>query len=592
MSTPTLSDLDDVTESALAQPTFCAAFQMTAAAYGDRPALSTADGSLTVSWTQYAARVRALAGGLTALGVGSGDTVGLMLTNRPEFHVVDTAAIHIGATPFSIYNTNPPEQIVPLLVNSGARVVVTEPVFLDRIVAAQRLHPALEHIVVVGGPADGPGQMTFEALEALEAPDLDFERAWQSLTPDSVVTLVYTSGTTGEPKGVQHTHRSLLSGMRTLHTWTNVSPEGRVVSFLPMAHIAERFISHYSAMVFGLAATSVADPKQLPATIVATRPTRLFGVPRIYEKLHAGVRSMIAQDHDGPLATALDAGLARVRAEQAGEQVPDADPAHEPVLAAVREKLGLDQLEWCGVAAAPSPRPVLEFFPAIGVNLMEFWGMSECILSTCNPVGAVKIGTIGPAAPGVEIDLADDGEILVRGPNVMCGYRGEPAKTAEAIDAAGWLHTGDIAVRDDDGYLTIVDRKKELIINSAGKNMAPTKIEMAVKAGSSLIAQVVAIGDGLPYVTGLVVLDPEAAERHGAWDGDFEAFTSHADVVADIDAAVAAGNEKLARVEQLKTFTIIGQPWAPGGDELTPTLKLRRKPITEKYAAQIDAMYG
>jgi long-subunit acyl-CoA synthetase (AMP-forming) len=174
----------------------------------------------------------------------------------------------------------------------------------------------------------------------------------------------------------------------------------------------------------------------------------------------------------------------------------------------------------------------------------------------------------------------------------MCGYRGEPAKTAEAIDADGWLHTGDIAVRDDDGYLTIVDRKKELIINSAGKNMAPTKIEMAVKAGSSLIAQVVAIGDGLPYVTGLVVLDPDAAERHGAWDGDFGAFTVHADVVAEIDAAVAAGNEKLARVEQLKTVTIIGQPWPPGGDELTPTLKLRRKPITEKYAAQIDAMYG
>jgi long-chain acyl-CoA synthetase len=590
--TLTAADLAQTLEDALKRPSLCGAFQLTAAAYGDRPALTTPDGSVTISWTRYAERVRAVAGGLASLGVRAGDCVALLLSNRPEFHIVDTGAMHLGATPFSIYHTNPAEQIAPLLANSGARVMITEQLFLERALQARALHPALEHIVVVDAVRDD--LLTLEDLEARATEAFDFETAWRSVGPDDIGTLVYTSGTTGEPKGVQHTHGSLLVSVQSFHDYIPFSPEGRVVSYLPMAHIAERVISHYSAMVTGLCITCCADPKQLPLALANTRPTRLFGVPRIYDKLRGAILAMAAGDPEGPLAQAIQAGLLRVRAMQAGEPAPALSAEHEAVLAAVRAKTGLDRAEMVGVAAAPSSPSMLEFFPAIGVDLLEFWGMSECIFSTANPVDRPKYGTIGLAAPGVEIRLADDGEILVRGPNLMAGYRGEPAKTAEAIDADGWLHSGDIAVADADGYLKIVDRKKELIINSAGKNMAPSKIEMAIKDAGPLIAQVVAIGDARPFVTALVVLDEEACQRHAqahGLTGDFASIATDPGVRAQVAAAVAAGNERLARVEQVKYHAVITTPWAPGGDELTPTMKLRRRPISAKYAAEIDAMY-
>jgi long-subunit acyl-CoA synthetase (AMP-forming) len=537
-------------DEALAQPTFCAAFQLTAAAYAEDVALTTPDGSFSLTWAQYAARVRSIAEGLASLGVQRGDCVGLLLSNRPEFHLVDNATVHLGATPFSIYHTNPPERIVPLLENSGARVMITETAFLDRVLAARALHPALAHVVVLDGDA---GTLTLAEVEALGAPPgLAFDACWRSLGADDVVTLVYTSGTTGEPKGVQHTHATIMASCLSMHRYAPFSHRGRVVSYLPNAHIAERFISHYCSQVFGLTICGCADPKQLSAAIVKTRPTRFFGVPRIYERL---------------MGAAVDMG------------------AEAPA------RLGLDQAEWVGVAAAPSPRRVLEFFPSIGIELIEFWGMSECIFSVAPPRERVKIGRIGVAAPGVEIRLAADGEILVRGPNVMVGYRGEPEKTAEAIDDDGWLYSGDVAEADEDGYLKIVDRKKELIINSAGKNMAPSKIELAVKQGSPLIAHVVAIGDRRPYVSALIVLDEDACARHPDWDGDLAGFAQSAAVRDEVARAIEAGNATLARVEQVRRHSILDVAWPPGSDEVTPTLKVRRKPIAEKYAFEISALY-
>jgi long-subunit acyl-CoA synthetase (AMP-forming) len=283
-----------------------------------------------------------------------------------------------------------------------------------------------------------------------------------------------------------------------------------------------------------------------------------------------------------------------VRAAQAG--VAPGEPSSEDaeILANVRAQLGFDEAEWVGVAAAPSPYPMLELFRAIGVDLIEFWGMSECIFSVAPPPDRVKLGRIGIAAPGVEIRVAQDGEILVRGPNVMVGYRGEPEKTAEAIDSDGWLHTGDLAECDADGYLKIVDRKKELIINSAGKNMAPTKIEMAIKQESPLIAHVVAIGDRRPFVTALIILDEEACAKDPLWDaaGGFAAFADSPAMRETISAAVAAGNQHLARVEQVKRHTILTDAWAPGSAVLTATQKLRRRAIVERYAPHIDAMYS
>jgi long-subunit acyl-CoA synthetase (AMP-forming) len=255
----------------------------------------------------------------------------------------------------------------------------------------------------------------------------------------------------------------------------------------------------------------------------------------------------------------------------------------------------MDQAEWAGVAAAPTPYAVLEFFHAIGVPVAELWGMSECVLSTSNPPGRVKLGTVGTAIPGVEIRLADDGEILVRGPGIMIGYRKDPERTREAIDDEGWLHSGDVAVSDEDGYFKIVDRKKEIIINSAGKNMSPAHIEGMIQQESPLIGQVVAIGDARPYVTSLIVLDPDAAARLAREQGvaaDISGLVEHERVGQEIDAAVQRGNRGLARVEQIKAYKILPTIWEPGGDELTPTMKLRRKPIAEKYAAEIEALYA
>jgi long-subunit acyl-CoA synthetase (AMP-forming) len=259
--------------------------------------------------------------------------------------------------------------------------------------------------------------------------------------------------------------------------------------------------------------------------------------------------------------------------------------------------LGLDQAIAVNVGAAPTPVEVIEFFHAIGIELGELWGMSETAgFGACNRPGAVKIGTVGPAEPGVEFKIADDGEILCRGEFVMLGYRNQPDKTAETIDAEGWLHTGDIGVLDEDGYLSIVDRKKEIIINAAGKNMSPANIESAIKSGSPLIGQVVCIGEGRPYNTALIVLDadfaPQWAAGQGLTDKSLEDLADEPVVIEGVKAGIEAGNEHLARVEQIKKFKIVPGDWLPGGDELTPTMKLKRRPIAAKYEAEIEALYA
>lgn len=304
---------------------------------------------------------------------------------------------------------------------------------------------------------------------------------------------------------------------------------------------------------------------------------------------------------------AIDVGLRRVRAEQAliaGDGPgPDAAllaehaKAEQLVLGPLRAAIGLDQVRWSVSGAAPIPPDVLEYFGALGLPICELWGMSE--LSCCaaiNPPDRIKIGTVGPAVPGLEMRLADDGEVLVRGATVMRGYRGEPAKTAETMADGGWLRTGDIGTLDDEGYLRLVDRKKELMINAAGKNMSPANIELVLKAAGPLIGQAIAIGDARPYNVALLVLDPDAAAAHAAVRGldDASAATLSDDpvVVAAVAEEVARANERLSRVEQIKRFRILPVDWEPGGDELTPTSKLKRKPIAAKYAAEIEALYA
>ena len=564
--------------------TVAEAFQATANAHPDRVALRTKGDEFSLTWREYAQRVEATAGGLAGLGLGRGDTMAIMLTNRPEFHWFDSAALHLGATPFSLYNTYTTEQIQFQLEDAGARILVTEKAFAERAGGLE----GVSHVLVVDDDDAAP-------VEDHASGDFDFDAAWRAVEPDDLLTLIYTSGTTGPPKGVQLTHANLVAGINGFDQVIEFPDEGRVVSWLPMAHIAERACSHYLPMFVGFSTTCCPDPRQVVVYLPEVRPSWFFAVPRIWEKLKAAIEAGIEgeEDQKKKQATkwALDVGLKKVRAEQAGQPVDDEVAAEhakadELVLSKIRERLGLDQVESVNVGAAPTPREVIEFFHAIGIPLAELWGMSETSgYGTCNPPERIKIGTVGPPAPGAEIQLADDGEVLIRGPFIMTGYRNQPDKTSEAIDDRGWLHTGDIGELDEDNYLRLVDRKKELIINAGGKNMSPANIEAKIKASTPVIGQAIAIGDGKPFNVALITLDPDVAPA-------FEKQQGHDALIAEVARGIEAANEQMARVEQIKKYKLLDEEWQPGGDELTPTMKLKRKPINEKYRREIDELYA
>ena len=589
---------------ALKAATLCEAFQLTAAERSDEVALRTIGDGLSITFGEYAERVRRLAGGLHALGVRRGDTVACMLTNRPEFHLLDTAAMHLGATPFSIYNTSSAEQIAYPLSDAGNRVMIAEAAFLDRVRPAIEQTGTVEHLIVLDAAPEHA--ITLAELEAAEPGDeFDFEAGWRGVVPDDVLTLIYTSGTTGPPKGVQLTHANELAECRGIDAVGHPRPGGSVVSFLPHAHIADRGLSHYAQMVWGHTVTCCPEVTEVFAHVADCHPTFWGGVPRVWEKLKAALEAGIEADPDEQTRAltrgAIELGLRKIRAEQAGEPVAPAlaeacERAEREVYSKIRAKLGLERCEWYMIGAAPCPLEVLEFFAAIGIPICEVWGMSELTsIATLVPPERLKLGTVGPPIPGVEIRLDSDGEILVRGDTVMAGYRNQPEKTAEAIDADGWLRTGDVGRIDEDGYLKIIDRKKELIINAAGKNMSPANIEQQLKIGSPLIGQAMAIGDRRPYNVALIVLDPDAcaalAPRHGLSDASLEAMSREPVVLAEVAAGVERANSHLSRVEQIKRFEVLPCDWPPAGDELTPTMKLKRRPIAAKYAAEIDALY-
>jgi long-chain acyl-CoA synthetase len=583
----------------------CEAFQITAADNADRLAIRTKDDEYTCTWAEYAEKVEGLARGLAALGVKPGDTVGLMLTNRPEFHHFDTAVMHLGACPFSVYNTYTADQIEYLVGDAGNAVFVTEKAFMDTLTSVRENTESLEHVIVVDGDGEDD-TLTVAQVEEGGDPDFDFEGAWKAVTPDSLLTLIYTSGTTGPPKGVQLTHDNLKAAVEGIEDIVDFPEEGQVISWLPYAHIAERACSQYLPIVLGFTTTDCPDPRQVVAYLPDVRPTWFFAVPRIWEKLKAAIEAGIEHEQDAErkkaVQGAIEIGLKKVRLEQAGEEVPEElaqqyAQADEHIYSKMRERLGFDKAEALNVGAAPTPPEVLEFFHAIGIPVAELWGMSETCGAGCiNPPGKIKIGTVGPPTPGVEIRLADDGEVQVRSRVVMKGYRNLPDKTAETMTDDGWLSTGDIGEIDDDGYLKIVDRKKELIISAGGKNMSPANIESHVKSSSSLIGQAIAVGDRRPYNVALITLDPDVApsfaSQHGLDDASPEDLVQSKEVIEEIQRGIDAANEKLARVEGIKKFKVLPAEWEPGGDELTPTMKLKRKPIHEKYEAEIEELYS
>ncbi|HEX7610904.1 MAG TPA: AMP-binding protein, partial [Solirubrobacteraceae bacterium] len=496
------------------------------------------------------------------------------------------------------------EQIEYLFEHAECVAVVTEAQFADAVMAVAGRLEGIRRVYLADGEA--PGALAMTELEAAATEGFELEEALGSVTAEDVATLIYTSGTTGPPKAVELTHANLLAQIRMIDEWFPIGPSGRLVSYLPMAHLADRCGSHYASLVSGSSITFVADIAQVLGAVIEVHPTSWGAVPRIWEKLRAALEAGFAAEPDeqrrAAVARALEVALHAVRAEQAGLPVPEElarerERADAEVFSALRAQLGLDQVGYLISGAAPIAPEVLEFFSALGLRICEVWGMSETsLIATINPSDAIRIGTVGRALPGVELTLAPDGELLMRGPTVMRGYRKDPERTAEAIDADGWLHSGDIAEIDADGYVRIVDRKKELIINAGGKNMSPSNIENRLKAACPLIGSVVAIGDRRPYNTALVVLDPLAAASFASAkslaDLTPAALAEDPAVRAEILAGVERANASLSRVEQIKRHTILPDEWQPGGDELTPTMKLRRRPIAEKYAAQIDAMYA
>ncbi len=569
---------------------------------GTQPALRWREGDQwrTTTWSEHADRVARAAAGLRALGVGPGDRVVLLLRNRPEFHVVDLAALALRATAISIYNSSSPEQVAYVVGHCGARVVVVEQDLLPRVEEVRDQLPQLEHVVVVGEGGDS----TYEDLLAAEG--LDLAEAAQAVQQDDLATVIYTSGTTGPPKGVMIDHRNVLHQVAAVDVlWDTTLPDGeqeRRLSFLPMAHIAERITTHYAALHRGCEVTTCPDLAELGLYLGQTRPHVVFGPPRVWEKLKAGVEAAVGSQGEEAVqrfAFGLDVGKQVAAKRAADEPVPD-DLAQlwqlvDATFAGVRGLVGLDAAQFAVTGAAPIPVEVIEFFRGLGVPFAEVYGMSENTGAMTLDVHRVKPGTVGRPLPGVEVRIAEDGEVLCRGPIVFRGYLDDPQRTAEALAEDGWLRTGDIGVLDEEGYLRIVDRKKELIITAGGKNISPANIEAALKT-IPLVGQACVIGDSRPYLSALLTLDPDAAPawaaKHGKDGTDLAALAADEDVRAEVAQQLEAVNERFSKVEQVKRFALLGEEWLPDTEVLTPTMKLKRRGVHDRYADAIADLYA
>lgn len=583
-------------ERTLAEPTIAAAFLRMAQERGDAVALHEYGSQASLTYGQWRERARSVAGGLASIGVRRGDRVALLLNNGLRFHVVDLGALLLGAVSFSLYNTAPLDQLLFYVDNAEPTVLVAEEEFAER---ARELVACRPHIQLVVLAEAREGERTLAELEALCPSDFDLEAVASQVQPEDLATLVYTSGTTGPPKGVQYVHSGIMFALRSFEARLPVHPPGRNISYLPMAHIAERLLGHYAAFVFGYEINALADMSKLQEALLSVRPTRFFGVPRIYEKVETTMQRLLEDPQRGPqMQRALDAGVERVRAWQAagpGARL-EAPPASDAeMLRELREATGLDCGEWLGVSGAPCSRELAERFHAVGLPLNELWGMSESIIGSTSDPDDIRLGTAGYPFDGYDIRLGEDGEILVRSASVTPGYFRDPERTREVIED-GWLHTGDLGSFSDDGYLSVIGRKKDIIINSAGKNMSPANIEQAIRGTDSMIAYVVCVGDARPYNVALIALDPlelrSFAAEHGIEQAPFAMLSQHPRVLEHVREVVQAGNARLSRVEQIKRYEVLDEAWSAGGAELTLTSKMKRASVVEKYADRIDALYA
>ncbi len=588
-------------------------FERTCKDASDQKALNWKDASgawQALTWAQYREQVRFVTAGLKALDFKPGEFGVIMARNRPEHLIADLGVLHARGVPVSLYNTLAPEQVQYIAAHCDAVVAFVENAgFLAKFEAVRDQLPKLRNIVVMepDGVALDDRILSWQALvkrgEAEDKSDPSAFEEWRRVTPDDLATLVYTSGTTGPPKGVMEAHSNVCWMAESSRAFIDRTA-GRHISYLPFAHVFERFVGHYGAIRQQTTVSFCPDPTQLFAYAVEVKPTGLIGVPRVWEKLQAALSAGIQADPEeqrrDAILKAIDVGRKLVKCQQAGQEPPaellEAAERARPVWKAIRTKVGLEEVEFAITGAAPINPEVIEFFQALGIKLWEGWGMTECTVgATYNPLDRIKNGTVGIADPGVEMKIADDGEVLLRGGNLMRGYYKEPEKTADTIDADGWLHTGDVGTIDDEGYLRIIDRKKELIITAGGKNISPANLEALLKQ-HPLVGQAAVIGDRRPYVSALIVLDQEVAPLWARKAGI--TFTSTADLAehpavrAEIQKAVDETNRHVSQVEGVKRFTILPVEWTAESAELTPTLKLKRRVVSDKYARQIEDMYA
>ncbi|MFE1292260.1 AMP-dependent synthetase/ligase [Streptomyces sp. NPDC058751] len=578
--------------------------------FGERPALTTGPGpdAGTLTWTQLRAEVAALTRGLAALGLNRGDRMLVAMSRRPEHWVTDLAAVHLGALSCSTYDTLSTEQIAALIRHSAAPVVV-----LEGEEQLRRWQPALDglpqlRVVVLdrdAAPADDPRFVDYAAVRnAMPPDDATFEALTDAATPGEPLALVYTSGTTGDPKGVVLSHRNVVHESAMQDRLVPVPDHPRTIAYLPMGHIAERVLGIYMPVFTAGHVTICPDPDQFLPTLRAVRPHGFFGVPRVWEKLAAGLQTQLATlpaDRAAAVAQAQKTALEVYRLRSEDKEVPaelagTLEESDARVLRPLRAAIGFDACHRAFSGAAPIPTGVLEFLASVGLPVYEVWGLSETTgAATVSTPGAFALGSVGRPGPGIEVKEADDGELLVRGPVVFSGYLQADGHVEAATDADGWLATGDVGTVDSRGIVAVTDRKKEIIITSGGKNIAPTRIESRLRA-HPLIAQAVAVGDRRPYVTALLVLDEETAplwaRANGIGTTGLDELARHPKVLAALDTAVEETNSVLSRPEQVKRYQVLAGPWTAESGELTPKLSLRRKAIDQRHAATIESMYN
>ncbi|HEX2689792.1 MAG TPA: long-chain fatty acid--CoA ligase [Kofleriaceae bacterium] len=556
------------------------------------------------TWHTFAEQVRTAARALIALGFPRGGKVAILGFNRPEWVILDHAAMMAGGAAAGIYTTGSPEEVQYIVHHSEAHVVLVEDdAQLAKLTPRRDQMPLLRWVVMMRGATPPPGSsgvLSWDEFtgrsEAIAQAELDARL--DAIEPTDLATLIYTSGTTGPPKGVMLSHRNLARTSRLLIDVGTAADGDVSLSYLPLSHIAEQMLTIHLPATAGSTVYFAESIDKLPLHLTECRPTVFFGVPRVWEKLHAGLTHKLGEV-TGTKRRLLD--WARKVSTEANAHRDRGTPiprllgiqyalADRLVFKKLKAALGLDRARVLVSGAAPIAPDVLAFFASIDLPIREIYGQSEDSGPTSyNLPGRTRVGTVGPPLPGLEVKLAEDGEILVRGPNVFVGYYKEPEATAEALKD-DWLYSGDLGTFDNDGFLTITGRKKEIIITAGGKNITPKNIEASIKQ-SPIVDEAIVVGDRRKYLSALVTLDEAAAKKLAPELTNLEQLAASPAIRAAIQQQIDAVNQALARVEQIKKFTILTRPFGIATGELTPTMKLKRTVIAQMYAREIEAMY-